>query len=92
TGNCESYCILAKAACSATVSGVDPTASFETTYVNDAGCKKACAKLPGAVHDSGYSLTAEGKNVQCLLLHASKALSSPGDDCAAALGKAAPCQ
>jgi hypothetical protein len=29
--------------------------------------------------------------VQCLLLHASKALTTPGDDCAAALG-AAPCK
>ncbi|HEX3855052.1 MAG TPA: hypothetical protein VHW01_29015, partial [Polyangiaceae bacterium] len=74
-----------------TVSGVPPTTTFETTYVNDAGCQKACAKLDGAIHDSGYSLDAKGANVQCLLLHASKALTTPGDDCAAALG-AAPCK
>ncbi|HEY5374398.1 MAG TPA: hypothetical protein VIK01_11985 [Polyangiaceae bacterium] len=91
TGNCESYCILAKAACSATVPGVTLTKTFETTYINTAGCQKACAKLPGAVHDSGYSLDAKGANVQCLLLHASKALSTPADDCAAALGDA-PCK
>ncbi|HEY1533342.1 MAG TPA: hypothetical protein VGF76_04975 [Polyangiaceae bacterium] len=91
TGNCESYCILAEAACGATVPGVSPTATFETTYLNSAGCQKACAKLPGAAHDSGYSLDAKGNNVQCLLLHASKALSTPADDCAAALG-AAPCK
>jgi hypothetical protein len=91
TGNCESYCILAQAACSATVTGVPPTATFETTYIDPAGCQKACAKLPGAAHDSGYTLTATGSNVQCLLLHASKALTTPGDDCAAALG-AAPCE
>jgi hypothetical protein len=91
TGNCESYCILAKAACSATMPGVVPATTFETTYVDLAGCQKACAKLPGAAHDSGYSLDAKGANVQCLLLHASKALSTPGDDCAAALG-AAPCK
>ncbi|HEY3668126.1 MAG TPA: hypothetical protein VGL19_19120 [Polyangiaceae bacterium] len=91
TGNCESYCILAQAACSATTPGVDPTATFETTYLTQANCQKACAKLPGAVHDSGYSLDAKGPNVQCLLLHASKALTTPAADCAAALG-AAPCK
>jgi hypothetical protein len=92
TGNCESYCILAKAACSATMPGVVPTTTFESTYVDLAGCQSACSKLKGAVHDSGYTLTAKGNNVQCLLLHASKALSTPGDDCAAALGAAAPCK
>ena len=91
TGNCESYCILAKAACNAVMPGVTPANTFDTTYGDLATCQKTCAKLPGAVHDSGYSLDAKGNNVQCLLLHASKALSTPGDDCAAALG-AAPCK
>jgi hypothetical protein len=91
TGNCDSYCMLAAAACSTTVSGVDPTNSFETTFVNAAGCKKACVKLDGANPGSGYSITAKGNNVQCRLLHVSRALSAPGDECAAALG-AAPCK
>jgi hypothetical protein len=91
TGNCESYCILAKKACSATVTGVDPASTFEAAFVDAAGCMKACVKVDGAGPNSGYSVAANGNNVQCRLLHSSRALTKPSE-CAAALGAASPCK
>ncbi len=91
TGNCESYCLLAEAACSASTARVDPLMTFESTFGDPSECMKACVKLPGAGPNSGYSVKAKGNNVQCGILHASRALTTPADECAAALG-AAPCK
>jgi len=81
TGNCESYCLLLETAC-----GDD----FHSKFKDQAACEAKCAPLEGAGLDSGYSLTAEGNNVQCRLLHVSRALHDPAE-CGAALG-AAPCK
>lgn len=75
TGNCESYCMLFKAAC---------TAEF-AAYGTDDACLAACGKVPGAAADSGYNTAAKGNTLACRLLHTSKAFSDPSE-CASAAG------
>ena len=81
TGNCESYCRLLSTACKA---------DFDEKFAKQAECEADCGELDGAANDSGYALSAKGNNVQCRLLHVSRALSN-SDECGAALG-AAPCK
>jgi hypothetical protein len=82
TGNCESYCMLLSAACSA---------DFNATYSGLDACELDCSKLDGAGDNSNYSIRANGNNVQCRLLHVARALSTP-TECAAAEGSADPCR
>jgi hypothetical protein len=82
TGNCESYCTLLSKACKS---------DFDATFKDAASCAAACAKLDGAAPNSHYSIAASGDNVQCRLLHVSRAFSD-ATECAAAEGTAAPCQ
>jgi len=79
-GNCQSYCRLLENACKA---------DFDSNFADQPACLDECMKLDGAAANSGYSTSASGDNVQCRLLHVSRALSSP-KECAAAQG-AAPC-
>jgi hypothetical protein len=92
-GNCESYCLLLKQAC-------------PSDFEDEATCEKDCAKVPAAPSAGySYSVapglpstapglppTGEptGNNVECRLLHVSRALSDP-TECAAAEGTVAPC-
>jgi hypothetical protein len=77
TGNCDSYCTLLEAAC---------RAAFAVAFTDQAACQSECAGRPGAPLGSGYSVaTATGNTVQCRILHASAALTSPSE-CTAALG------
>lgn len=77
TGNCESYCTLLSQACASDFKSQD-------------ACLAECVQLDGAGPNSGYSTAATGDNLQCRLLHVSRALSDPSE-CAAAEG-AAPCR
>jgi hypothetical protein len=83
---CESYCMLASAACSA---------EFATAFGDTASCEAQCATMPGAteaeVLDSPYRVAevGSGDNVQCRVLHAVRALEN-GLNCAAAFG-GSPC-
>ncbi len=91
TGNCDSYCLLASKACTVTAS---PTNNFSTTFPGgQADCLTQCVKLSGAGPSLPYSVAPlpKGNTMQCRLLHVSRALTTPADDCAAALG-AAPCK
>lgn len=81
-GNCQSYCRLLETACKA---------DFDNSFTDQDTCQAECVKLDGAAHDSGYSIAAKGNNVQCRLLHVSRALTNPSKECAAALG-ASPCK
>jgi hypothetical protein len=81
TGNCESYCTLLSKAC---------TADFNKAYPDQAACDSACSKLDGAAPNSHYTIAATGPNLQCRLLHVSRAFSDP-TECGAAEGDA-PCQ
>jgi hypothetical protein len=90
-GNCESYCILAEAACSA---------DFATTFGDQETCQAECLELPGSFDDTStsvnetekYSITlAEQEGAlpyRCRLLHTVRALESGGDpaECALAFG------
>jgi len=80
TGNCESYCILLDKACKA---------DFDAEFASAKECEAACVKLDGAAPNSGYTTAASGDNLQCRLLHVSRALSND-KECGAAMG-AAPC-
>ena len=82
TGTCESYCQLLQTACEA---------DFDASFADQAACQTECVKLNGAGPNTGYTLAAKGNNVQCRLLHVSRALSNPTKECAAAQG-AAPCK
>lgn len=81
-GNCQSYCKLLETACKA---------DFDGSFADQDECQAACVKIDGADADSGYSTTAKGNNLQCRLLHVSRALSN-AKECAAAQGTAAPCK
>ncbi len=91
TGNCDSYCLLASKACTLAAS---PTSNFTTSFPGgQADCISQCIKLSGAGPSLPYSVSPtlpKGNNLQCRLLHVSRALTTPVE-CAAALG-AAPCQ
>jgi hypothetical protein len=92
-GNCQSYCLLLPKAC--------PSPNFKVET-----CEKDCAQVPAAPSAGySYSVapglpstapglppTGEptGNNVECRLLHVSRALSDP-TECAAAEGTVAPC-
>jgi hypothetical protein len=93
TGNCESYCLLLQAACNVATPGLDSANSFRGNFATQRACSQACGDLPGAGPNQGYSVAPEptGNSVQCRLLHASRALSKPLEECPAALG-GAPCQ
>jgi len=82
TGNCESYCLLLSQACSA---------DFDASFADQAACQADCVELEGAGPSLGYSTSASGDNLQCRLLHVSRALTNPSKECAAAQG-AAPCK
>ena len=93
TGNCESYCILAERACGQGVAGLPAADAFTTVFGTQAACQQACGDIKGAGPNSGYSVNPppEGDTVQCRTLHATRALSKPVEECAAALG-GAPCK
>jgi hypothetical protein len=80
-GNCESYCMLLDKACKA---------GFDAKFADQAACQADCAKLDGSGYESGYSTAAKGNNLQCRLLHVSRALTESAE-CGAAQG-AAPCK
>ena len=83
TGNCESYCMLLERACQA---------DFNAQFADPAECQAECVTLEGAGPSMdywSYPLVSVGDNVQCRLLHVSRALTDP-KECAAARG-AAPC-
>ncbi|HKO47422.1 MAG TPA: hypothetical protein VJV79_06850 [Polyangiaceae bacterium] len=82
TGNCESYCLLLSQACSD---------DFEARFADQSECQADCVELEGAGPSVGYTTGASGNNVQCRLLHVSRALTTPEKECAAAQG-AAPCK
>ncbi len=93
TGNCDSYCLLASKACTAVTS---PLNNFTTAFPSgQAQCLSQCVKLNGAGPSLPYSVAPaslpKGNTVQCRLLHVSRALTAPADECDAALG-AAPCK
>ncbi|HET7542997.1 MAG TPA: hypothetical protein VFK05_24155 [Polyangiaceae bacterium] len=79
-GNCESYCRLLEAACES---------DFSDNFTDQAACQAECLKLDGHEANKGYSLSAKGDNLQCRLLHVSRAFAKPSE-CAAALG-GSPC-
>jgi len=81
TGNCESYCSLLETACKA---------DFDASFADQAACQKDCVQLDGAGPSLGYTTAATGDNVQCRLLHVSRALTN-SKECGAAQG-AAPCR
>jgi hypothetical protein len=83
--------LLAKA-CGSTVPGLDVLDTFQGKFHNQSACQDACNQLDGAAANSGYTVEPlpEGNTVQCRLLHVSRALSKPIDECSAALG-GAPC-
>ncbi|MET0594558.1 MAG: hypothetical protein ABW133_17795 [Polyangiaceae bacterium] len=81
TGNCVSYCMLAKSACGT---------QYAAKYASDSACQLECSTQPdsfGAKHDSLYKVsTAQtGNTVQCRTLHAARALSDPAE-CANVFG------
>jgi len=80
-GNCQSYCRLLEAACKS---------DFDGTFADQDTCQAECEKLDGHEADTGYSTTAKGDNLQCRLLHVSRALTNP-KECPAAQG-ASPCK
>jgi len=80
-GNCQSYCRLLETACKA---------DFDGSFADQDACQADCMNLEGFEHDSGYSTAAKGNNLQCRLLHVSRALTN-NKECAAAQG-AAPCR
>ena len=92
TGNCESYCILLAAACDSSKPGLDAADSFQGKFASQAACQEACGEIDGAAPNSGYTLATlpEGDNLQCRLLHVSRALSDAINECSSALG-GAPC-
>jgi hypothetical protein len=93
-GNCESYCLLAKAGC--------PTLYQATFAGDDDACRAACADDPGAGDDPNtdineteqYSVRlAESGNEntthQCRVLHATRAIlagNEPAVECSAVFG------
>ncbi|MES1173369.1 MAG: hypothetical protein ABUL62_03495 [Myxococcales bacterium] len=95
TGNCESYCLLAAKACNVTVPGVTAADGFAAHFKNQAACQRDCGGLDGALLDAAYSVSPppEGNNLECRLLHVSRALGDPKtaiDECPAVFG-GAPC-
>lgn len=85
---CEAYCTLINAGCS-------NQPGFSAQYNGSAaGCLQKCNQ--GVPTDpNGYSIASTGDNVQCRIVHASKAIAAAGTsavatDCAAAFG-GAPC-
>ena len=82
SGNCDSYCQLAAAACPSVF-----TAKFGTA----AKCKSECIALPEAAPDSGYTVARakESTGLSCRILHAARAFADP-QACAAAVG-GSPC-
>jgi len=81
-GNCQSYCRLLRSACKD---------DFEGSFADQDACQADCMKLDGHEADSNYSTAAKGNNLQCRLLHVSRALLNPSKECAAAQG-ASPCK
>jgi len=81
TGNCESYCLLLEKACAA---------DFNASFADQGACQADCVKLDGAGPSEGYTTSASGNNLQCRLLHVSRALTN-AKECGAAQG-AAPCK
>jgi hypothetical protein len=96
-GNCESYCILARAGC--------PTAYANEFGADDAACQEVCATIPGVADDSDttdfnetelYSVAlAESGDpafaFQCRLLHTTRAIRQGGEptaECEAVFGVA----
>ncbi|HEY4107185.1 MAG TPA: hypothetical protein VGM44_24970 [Polyangiaceae bacterium] len=79
TGNCDSYCLLLEKACKS---------QFDSLGGQD-GCEAVCVKLDGAAPNSTYSIAANGDNLQCRLLHVSRAFED-ATECGAATGDA-PC-
>ena len=95
-GNCESYCILAKAGCAT---------SYAQQFASDDACHEECATIPGVADDSDtidvneteqYSVAlGESGNAafafQCRLLHATRAIragNEPAAECEAVFGAA----
>ncbi len=82
TDNCESYCLLAKAACAS---------DYATAFQSDSACQSACTGTDGSGKDVGYSVaTADGHTVQCRIHHAVLAFSDP-TECANVFGNGTSC-
>lgn len=88
---CESYCMIAKAACRPLY-----TMTFQD---DDSKCQVECSTLGGATEEAAeddhlrYSIGVANKGgptVPCRTLHAVRAFADPGAECPAALGQA-PC-
>jgi hypothetical protein len=94
-GNCESYCILAKAGCET---------QYAATFTSDEACREACAVIPGVADDRAtdgvneteqYSLALAtsgeaGMAFQCRVLHATRAIRQGGEpiaECSAVFGE-----
>ena len=92
TGNCESYCVLAAAACDALGHpGLAAKDTFVAHFKGQKACQEACSGLDGAPKDSKYfvSTASNGDNLQCRFLHVSRALADKAaavDECASVLG------
>jgi hypothetical protein len=80
TDNCESYCILAAAAC--------PT-EFTSEFTDNPTCLTECRKLSGAAANTVAETPITGNNVRCRINELTHKLSGTST-CAAAFG-AAPC-
>jgi len=80
-GNCQSYCRLLQAACQD---------DFDESFADQDACQADCMNLDGHEADSNYSTGAKGNNLQCRLLHVSRALTN-SKECPAAQG-ASPCK
>jgi hypothetical protein len=92
TGNCESYCMLAGAACNSSNAGLATRDTFAAHFKNPAACLVACSGLDGAPKDSKYvvSPAPSGDNLQCRFLHVSRALVTEAaavDECASVFGE-----
>jgi hypothetical protein len=95
-GNCESYCILAKAGCET---------DYAQQFASDEACREECAAIPGAADNSDTTNVNETEQYsvalgesgdpafafQCRLLHATRAIRAgdqPVAECDAVFGAA----
>ncbi len=95
TGNCESYCQLAAAACDPdTTPGLAAKDTFAGHFKSSEACQEACSKLDGSGKDSKYFVSPApvGDNLECRFLHVSRALdiddkTAPLQECASVFGE-----
>ncbi len=85
SGNCESYCRLARVACEAT---------YDNTFADDDACQLECESWDGAARNSGYAVNEPDKLkvVQCRIHQAVSILASGKEDGCDAVFRGSPCQ